>query len=250
MRYLFSPAALSELHRFIAGSTLFAFDLDGTLTPIVSDPGGIMIHAEVNHCLTELDRLAPVAIITGRSSADARGHLGFTPRFLVGNHGAEGLPGVRGDCGNHVALVQGWIDQLHQLVPGMREMGIVIEDKGASVTLHYRHAADPEKADGLLLEAISSLNPIPRRVGGKFVENLVPQGAHNKGSALLSLMSHLSCRRAIFVGDDVTDEDVFRLDNPDVLGICVEKRAGSAARYYLKGQYEVIRLLREIVNQL
>ena len=60
-------------------------------------------------------------------------------------------------------------------------------------------------------------------------------------------MVHLECGRAIFVGDDVTDEDVFRLRNPAVLGIRVGSAPESVAGYYLHGQYEIVRLLREMV---
>jgi trehalose 6-phosphate phosphatase len=60
-------------------------------------------------------------------------------------------------------------------------------------------------------------------------------------------MEHLDCPRALFVGDDVTDEDVFRRKNPAVLTIRVEEDQDSAARYYLRGQEEMVELLHEIM---
>jgi trehalose 6-phosphate phosphatase len=95
MIYLFSDAGQAALRHFIDASTLFAFDLDGTLAPIVPEPEGILIPKGIWEGLIRLNRMAPVAIITGRGRADARRHLGFKPRFLVGNHGAEGLPGYK-----------------------------------------------------------------------------------------------------------------------------------------------------------
>ncbi|MBV5340068.1 MAG: trehalose-phosphatase, partial [Deltaproteobacteria bacterium] len=92
MTYLFTAKGRDTLHAFVDPATLYTFDLDGTLAPIVSEPSGIAIPEEVRQCLIQLNRLAPVAVITGRARADALNHLGFTPRFLVGNHGAEGLP--------------------------------------------------------------------------------------------------------------------------------------------------------------
>lgn len=250
MTYLFSAEGKAELYAFVDATTLFAFDLDGTLAPIVPNPAAIAIPAEVRQSLIRLNGVAPVAIITGRSRADALAHLGFTPRYLVGNHGAEGLPGKEKNGQDFILLCQGWKRQLQLLLPAMQANGIALEEKGETLSLHYRQAPDPFEAQELLLGAMVHLTPPPRRVSGKFVENLVPQEAPDKGVALEALMGHLLCQRAIFVGDDVTDEDVFRRGNPAVLGIRVGEKPESAARYYLKGQDEMAGLLQEIIAQL
>jgi trehalose 6-phosphate phosphatase len=250
MTYLFTPQGKAELMAFADASTLFAFDLDGTLAPIVPDPAAIVIPDEVRQSLLQLNGVAPLAIITGRSRADALFHLGFTPRVLVGNHGAEGLPGRESSEEDFIRLCQGWKKQLQLLLPTMAANGISLEEKGETLTLHYRQAPDPLLAQELLLGAMARLTPAPRRVSGKFVENLVPQAAVDKGAALETLMEHLDCPRAIFVGDDVTDEDVFRLENPAVLGIRIGENQESAARYYLQGQEEMVELLHEIMANL
>lgn len=250
MLYLFTPVGLAALHAFANGSTLHAFDLDGTLAPIVADPAGIAIPDEVRRCLIQLNSMAPVAVITGRSRADAMNHLGFTPHCLVGNHGAEGLPGEDAAHQDFVRLCQGWKEQLKLLLPNMPARGIFLEDKGATIALHYRHAPDAAKARGDIQGAIARLTPAPRIVSGIFVENITPQDAPHKGAAMESLMGHLGCGRAIFVGDDITDEDVFRLGNPAVLGIRVGRDEESGAGYYLQGQHEMIRLLQEIIALL
>lgn len=250
MTYLFSPQGRAELSAFLDQSTLFAFDLDGTLAPIVPDPAAIVIPVAMRQSLMQLNELAPLAIITGRSRADALFHLGFTPRTLVGNHGAEGLPGRETRGEDFIRLCQGWKRQLQWLLPAMSAHGIFLEEKGETLSVHYRQAPDPLRAQELLLGAMAHLNPAPRRISGKFVENLVPQAAADKGVALEALMQHLACPRAIFVGDDVTDEDVFRRKNPAVLGIRVEENQESAARYYLHEQEEIVELLHEIMTHL
>lgn len=250
MIYLFSHEGMVELRAFVDTATLFAFDLDGTLAPIVDDPAGITIREEVRQCLIQLNDRAPVAVITGRSRADAMIHLGFTPRFLVGNHGAEGLPGYEGTGRDFDALCREWKRQLALLIMDMSACGISVEDKGRSLTLHYRHSPDPVKARESILAAVSCLIPPPRVVSGIFVENLTPRDAPHKGAALEALMEHLECGRAIFVGDDVTDEDVFHLRNPAILGIRVGKEQKSAAGFYLQGQHETVRLLREMITLL
>lgn len=250
MTYLFKLEGINELRTFIDAKTLFAFDLDGTLAPIVDDPAGITIHDELRQYLIQLNSVTSVAIITGRSRADAMTHLGFTPLFLLGNHGAEGFPGDQAADRNFTGLCQEWENQLEFLLPDMPGRGIALEAKGETVALHYRQAIDPIKAQESILAAISCLTPPPRVVSGIYVENIVPQNAPHKGEALEALMAYQACSLAIFVGDDVTDEDVFRLRNPAILGIRVGKNPKSAARYYLQGQHEVARLLREIIGLL
>lgn len=246
MTYLFSAAGLAALRDFIDGNTLFAFDLDGTLAPIIADPGKIVIPVDVSRRLLALQQMAPVAIITGRSRTDALNHLGFTPAYLVGNHGAEGLPGREKEEHGYVSLCSSWKEQLGRLLLGGDASGIVLEDKGATLSLHYRNSPDREQARGRIHNAIARLVPPPRSGSGKFVENIVPEAAPHKGAALLSIMAHLGCSRAFFAGDDETDEDVFRLDDARILGIRVGLNRESAAQCYLRDQNEIGALLDRI----
>ena len=85
---------------------------------------------------------------------------------------------------------------------------------------------------------------------GKCVENLIPEGAPDKGVALKMLMQQAGCMKGIFVGDDETDEDVFRLDDANLFTIRVGRRTSSGARFYLRKQNEIFLLLREINNIL
>lgn len=250
MTYLFTRYGMSALRSFVDKTTLFAFDLDGTLAPIVPNPAEIAIPEDVRLTLIQLDSMAPVAVITGRSRADALTHLGFSPRFLIGNHGAEGLPGGETGGFDFIRLCQGWQEQLRELLPDMAEQGISLDDKGETIALHYRHAADRTVARRRILTAVALLTPAPRVVEGIYVKNLAPLCAPHKGRALEVLMEHLGAERAIFAGDDVTDEDVFRLANPEILGIRVGRNEESQARFYLEGQHEMIRLLQEMIGMV
>ncbi|SEM01558.1 trehalose 6-phosphatase [Syntrophus gentianae] len=248
MIYLFSETGQAALRSFVDRSTLFAFDLDGTLAPIVADPARIEIPKETKEKLIDLNRMATVAIISGRSRTDARNHLGFTPRFLIGNHGAEGLPGrekqeeeFRGQCIK-------WQKQLERFLPLASESGILIENKGMTLSVHYRRTSNQEAAVMNILEVIGQLKPFPKRIPGKCVENLLPAEAPRKGEALLQIMRHTGCPKALFVGDDATDEDVFRLDHDSILGIRVGCEGSSLAAYCLKDQKEMSDLLGRMVS--
>jgi trehalose 6-phosphate phosphatase len=247
---IFSEAGLAALSDFIDRTTLFTFDLDGTLAPIIEDPDRIMIPGDVREKLMRLCHLANVAVLTGRARNDARAHLGFESRFIVGNHGAEGLPGWEQREEEFVRLCRQWEDQLWAILTHALESGIIIENKGSSLTLHYRKAPDREAAHTEILRAIQRLEPLPRRISGKCVENIMPSDSLNKGEALLQLMRHAGSDRSVFIGDDVTDEDVFRLRNDHVLGIRVGNSSPSEADYCLSDQNQIGRLLDEIIHAL
>ncbi|MRR17541.1 MAG: trehalose-phosphatase [Deltaproteobacteria bacterium] len=244
--YLFGKTALSDLTDFIDRSTLFAFDLDGTLAPITADPAAIGIPDAVRRAFADLNERAPVAVITGRSRLDALTHLGVAPRYLIGNHGVEGLPGWASRENDFIRTVREWQKQLDLLLPLNSREGIKIENKGATLSMHYRHALHTSAALASILLAVERLLPKPRRISGKFVENLLPEGAPDKGVALCLLMQQEGFTKAFFAGDDETDEQVFRLDHENIFTLRVGKSPGTEASFYLRGQNEVARLLRKI----
>lgn len=247
---LLSMAGLAELRAFITPTTLFAFDLDGTLAPIVDDPSAARIPEAVRRGLQQLSRLATTAVITGRLRSDALSRLGFEPTYLVGNHGGEGLPGELSGNSQQHGLMEQWLRQLQSLLPAEIWAAIVVEQKGGSLSLHYRHAPHRKTAHAALLDAITWLDPQPRRVGGKCVENLLPVQAPHKGDALLHLMRHSGCPNALFVGDDETDEDVFRLADPSIFTICVGTERESLASFHLPDQTAIAQLLQQLVALL
>jgi trehalose 6-phosphate phosphatase len=244
--YLFAVAGLRALQAFVDASTLFAFDLDGTLAPIVRDPGRIRIPEAVQQSLAELKERAVVAIITGRSRLDAQLHLQVVPHYLVGNHGAEGLPGRKRQEESYGRFVGQWAEQLCPLLAKPPLPGIVVEDKGMSLAIHYRGTADRRIARSRVLAAVRSLSPRPRVVGGKCVVNLLPLQAPDKGDAMLHLMAFTSEAKGFFVGDDRTDEDVFRLDGERLFTVRVGAEKRSRARFVLHSQEEIPRLLNHL----
>lgn len=250
MSYLFSNAGLAALRDFIDSATLFAFDLDGTLAPIAADPGDIRVPQAIQRALAELKDRAPMAIITGRSRMDALHHLGVEPHYLAGNHGAEGLHGWERYEADFRRLAAEWECQLHRMIPDGENSGIVVENKGMSVSVHYRGARNRPAARSIVQNAIGRLLPQPRVVGGKYVENLLSEEAPDKGVALLQLMSGAGCAKGFFVGDDRTDEDVFRLDRKGLFTVRVGIGTQSRARFFLRDQGEILLLLHHINDAL
>lgn len=251
MQSLFSHDGTRRLDEIVGPGLLCAFDFDGTLAPIVPHPDQARLPEDIRGRLTALSRHAPLAIITGRSVDDIAARLGFVPDFTIGNHGMEGVPGWEAQAARHKAICAGWHRQLADLLrQPAADPGIMLEDKRYSLSVHYRQAHDPAHAAAWLEDQFRRLSPAPRVVAGKFVFNLLAQDACNKGSALEALMRICGAPAAIYVGDDVTDEDVFRLRRPDVLSVRIEQASASAADFFLPQPADILWLLDELAGRL
>lgn len=251
MKPLFSPDGRQRLDNIVKPGLLCAFDFDGTLAPIVPQPHEARLPEDIRHRLTVLAEYAPLAIITGRSVADISGRLGFTPDFIVGNHGLEGVPGWEEQAAYHEKICAGWRKQLTDALRVQEsDPGIQLEDKRYSLSLHYRHALNPTLAADRLAAMFRQLAPPPRVVAGKYVFNLLAEDACNKGSALEQLMRSCGARSAIYAGDDVTDEDVFRLRRRDLLTVRIERSPDSAADFFLAEGRDILLLLEDLAARL
>lgn len=244
--YLFNSEVLAKFARYVARDTLFAFDLDGTLAPIVEDHGAAQVSEPFRTAMLRLLKLAKVAVITGRSRKDAEAILGFQPHLLIGNHGAE-FPGNNSRMPQFVENCLKWREQLNDMLSYVP--GVEIEFKGESISLHYRKAEDHTKALSLIHAAIDSLEPAPKRMGGKCVVNVLPVEALHKGDAVVAAMDRLGSTRSVYFGDDETDEEVFRLKRGDIFGVHIGN-GRTAAAYYLNQQSELLGLLNSIVGIL
>jgi len=247
--YAFSPEGVACLAAVLATDPLLAFDIDGTLAPIVERPDEARLPDAVQHCLAELAQRFDIAVITGRSVADARRTLSFTPRYLIGNHGLEGLPGAAMRSAEFARTVAAWQDALAASEP-LAAASVTLEDKRYSLSLHYRRAPNPAKAHRAIEDAVARLAPVPRVIPGKAVVNLLPFGAPDKGDAIRALIEETGCSNVLYVGDDDTDETVFGLNLPSVLTLRVEPAADSAAALFLRDQREVLTLIKHIATRL
>ena len=237
---------MRRLAQFIQPGVLCAFDFDGTLAPIVDRPDQARLPAEIRLRLISLVNRAPVAVITGRSVPDIGMRLGFAPTYVVGNHGLEGVPGWTQHVDDYRSLCQTWLRQLEQV---LQEPGIEIEDKFYSLSVHYRHALDPDDAASKLRAKLAQLTPVPRIVDGKYVFNLLPENSANKGRAIERLIEISLAPGAIYVGDDITDEDVFRLRRPDILSIRIDYAFSSAAQFFVPQRDGIVRLLDLMIER-
>jgi trehalose 6-phosphate phosphatase len=237
-----SANGLRALHALVKSAPLLALDYDGTLCPIRRTPRAAVLSAHTRALLEQVCALYPVAIISGRSVENLTSLLGdLQPEYVVGNHGLE--PGPRlTRAAKQVAQAR---QRLSHHVAPMR--GVELEDKRYTLSLHYRRAPDSTKARRALLELAHRWAPALRRVEGKKVLNLIPLGG-DKGRALWRLLRRANRGRALFVGDDLTDEDAFKLPRVKVMSIRVGHTRDTAAGWYLEGRREVDALLAELIS--
>ncbi len=192
-------------------------DFDGTLVDIVERPDAVVVDPAVPSILTRLqERLGgALAIISGRPIAflDQR----FAPhRFdMAGLHGLEHrIAGRLSRCDprEHPQLR----DMARRLSEAVAlKPGVLIEDKGCSVAIHWRLA--PQEKDFALALAHAALEALGgdyRVQHGKAVAEILPSAA-GKGKVIESFLQHppYEGRRPIFVGDDLTDENGFKAVN-------------------------------------
>lgn len=243
MKYVLGQAQQQALADFARGNTLIALDYDGTLAPIAPRPEQALLPEPTRQLLARVAKRRPVVVLTGRARNDALRFLRGVPVIeVIGSHGAE-MPGSAST--RFLGRVEAWrVELLGKLQP---LAGVHLEDKRYSLAVHYREAADPAAARAAVRAAVHGLRGA-RIVTGKKVLNVVPEEAPDKGAALLAACDRLGCERAIFVGDDDTDESAFAASTGRIFGIRVGMDPRSAARHYLRAQGEIDALLRLLLE--
>lgn len=203
----------------------FMLDIDGTLLNLAPTPREVWVPPELQASLRILyDKLdGAIAFVSGRSVSDI--DVIFSPLVLpaVGGHGAEFRADVNADASGPPPMpreLRRSLATVNKIAPG-----ILVEDKGYAMALHYRLAPDKGAEVESAIEAICAGFPdaAVEILHGKLVVEIKPAG-HTKASGIRALMQSapFKGRRPIFIGDDVTDEVVFpMLPEFDGLGFSV-----------------------------
>ncbi len=218
--------------------TAILLDIDGTLLDLAPTPREVWVPPGLAETLNRLlaRSAGALALVSGRSLNDI--DLIFAPEQFpaVGGHGAEMRISIESEA---VATHAPPMDkELKRRLAAIAKLspGILLEDKGYSLALHYRLAPHAEKA---IYEAVSLIRadlpnaPIEVLPGKSVCE--IKHSGFNKASGVLELMTHppFKGRLPIFIGDDVTDESVFAI-MPDLGGLAfsVGRRAQGVAGHF------------------
>lgn len=242
-----SPAAIRKFRRWISEGATLILDFDGTLVPICEKPSQVRLGASEREWIqgAGVARSGRVVLLSGRSPRDlARLTRKLGPIQRLGNHGARGVKFRKQS--------RPWVTFLNRYLKG--ETGVWVEDKGESLCVHYRGAPNRAKARMRIAEGVERLKGV-QSFGGKCVVNVLPEGAPDKADAVLEILERgRPGGRVIFLGDDETDERVFRrvralgLESR-VQGVSVGRRSETNAPWVLLGQREVLPWLKKIAPQ-
>lgn len=245
-------------------------DIDGTLAPIAATPDAARLAPGAADALKSLAKsIDLVAVVSGRGARDAQALVGVPGVLVMGNHGLESL--VDGELTIHpdaVASMPGLreaLDAIRKRVKVDQSLaGVLVEDKGVSGSIHYRLANDrpaaESKINDLATDLAAQFNLIVTH--GRFVIELRPPVAVNKGSAVRRIVDAHQLQGVVFFGDDVTDVDGFNelkvLRHERAIEACAIGVADPEARpdvieaadAAVGGVTECVALLAEIANKV
>jgi len=235
---------------------VFFLDYDGTLTPIVRRPELAVLSPGMKEVLSKLVLHYTVAIVSGRLRDDVEKLVGIEGILYAGSHGFD----IRGPSFSLVhPQAQEAVGDIKKIVKTIKEglgdiKGILIEDKEFSVGVHYRLVGDSDLARirGYVDGIVKKHNNL-RLMLGKKVFEILPAIDWNKGKALCWIMKALNLTfseaTVIYIGDDTTDEDAFRVIRTRGTGILVADNARvSTADFRLSSPAEVKALFERVLK--
>jgi trehalose-phosphatase len=254
VRYIFKE----NLDRRLRSSKrLFIFlDYDGTLTPIVKTPQEAVLSSNIKKVISSLakKRNIFIGIISGRSLKDVKQRVNIKNIFYAGNHGLEicfkgKIILTNKNLKNYLKILRSIKRDLKNNLK--RIEGVIFEDKRLIYGIHYRlvSSSQLDKFKKIFKETISPYLKKGRiKIGrGKKIFEIRPDISFGKDDAIRFFQNLLKKKKeepTIYIGDDLTDEDVFVfLDKKRDLGIRVGKSKKSNANFYLKNVKEVEKFL-------
>lgn len=246
------PSALEhwdEIERRLAGRHPAVFlDYDGTLAPIAPRPELAQLPGPTRAVLRRLAARGPVALLSGRGREDVAALVGLGELTYAGSHGFDiAGPTLRREVGEGIPeRIEEAAARLRRRLEGIA--GVLVESKRFSVAIHFRlvDEADLPRIEEEV-DAVQAQLPDLRKVPGKKVLELRPALDWDKGQALLWLLEKLHGEEAmpLYLGDDVTDEDAFRVIAERGIGILVAAEPRETAASYSLRDPEEVRVFLE-----
>lgn len=245
-----AQTSLAQQYR-TAQRRVLLLDYDGTLVPFFGDPKLARPDTEVLDLLTALsaDSANELAIVSGRPRVVLEEWFGHLPMALIAEHGAWLRPKAA-DWRLLKVITTGWKTQVRPILQLYvdRLPGALLEEKEFSLVWHYRQA-DPEQASQRAKELLDDLADYTRNIdvqvleGNKVIE--IRNTGVSKGTAALEWLADRPVDFILAIGDDCTDEDLFRVLPSTAFSVRIGL-AQTTARYHLSSHTAVRRMLREL----
>ena len=190
-------------------------DVDGTISQTAPTPQQAEVTPLCRKYLSALcNHLALVAAISGRSAVQVKDMIGIDGMVYIGNHGLERWARGHSEFIKNAQDYPPVIEAVtKELSPLLSIEGLSIENKGVTLTIHYRLCSDHQSARQDILAAIEN-SPHAKSLWimeeSKYAINLLPPVRVDKGTGILNLIREYNLRSGIYLGDDVTDFYAFR----------------------------------------
>ncbi len=245
---------------------LLLTDYDGTLTPIVERPELANLPEGTRLILQALARQYnfTLGVISGRALVDLKERMDVSGIIYAGNHGLE-IEGPGISFVNPVAEeLRPILNIMHYLLSRALGTirGVFVENKGLSLSIHYRLAEEhrAREVERIVTQVVGGAEAAGKAkiTSGKKVYEVRPAVTWDKGKAIRLLMKKYgkggrkSGLLPMYFGDDLTDEDGFRVIENYGNGISIfvgEQVQQSAAHYFLKSPAEVATFLGMLLTQ-
>lgn len=252
MRHLKSylPEIKKRIER--AGGYVLMLDFDGVISPLTPIPARAFLPPLTKKTLEFLSGHNPIAIISGRALADIKKKVSIKNIIYSGNHGLEWQFNGQAMKKN---LPRPMIRAIANLKKPLQKIvrqypGALLENKQISLALHYRRM--PAKLlpglKQLVTDAFLNFADLLEFTKGKKFFEFRPRLNWNKGHfAELAIKKAGKSRLPIYIGDDHTDENVFKT-LPHGITVRVGRKQNSRAKFYLKNISEVNGFLEWLGN--
>jgi len=238
--------------------SLILFDFDGTLAALRRRPATVVLPVAIRQALVRLRKHPSVrmGIVSGRELADLRRRVGLSGLSYVGNHGfeilQEGRLWVHPQALSMVPLIQRVSKQLIGSLSSVS--GVEIENKRLTISVHVRRVASSRVGFvQQIMKKVLRRMPEGHRLlirPGKKVFEIRPRLLWDKGRAVMKLLCQLPQGSiALYVGDDHTDEDVFRCLSAPHVTIRVGSGEKTRALFRLPRQSAIHTLLKALNKQ-
>lgn len=241
---------------------LLLLDFDGTLAPIVRNPSEAFLPTRTLDTLKTLNRKTwcTIAILSGRQLDDLVEKVGIDGIIYGGNHGVE----LRGPGIDFQApLPAETTDVLRTVAYRLEALGsfingVLIENKGSSLSIHYRNVEPPIASTvpdlvGGVIRPFLGVGFIQARHGKKVID--ITPLSWDKGRACAWLIDyatrsigHKGKLFTVYIGDDTTDEDAFSAVRENGFAVLVGKKGASKASYFVKNTDEVYAFLATLAT--
>jgi trehalose-phosphatase len=252
MKYFFDNLFEIKNQILKSSSIVLIIDFDGTLSPIVSIPEGAIFPEITKFLLGEISKRINVVIVSGRSLVDIKGRVGLPRLIYAGNHGLEWQTAQRYDCIKIPSKISGLLSEINDNLKKILSEypGAIIENKKFSIAVNYRSISKLHLKDfKVAVKGIKrgSIELIDDKKTFEFRANLKWNKGEFTNLFLKKILADKKHILPIYIGDSKTDEDAFKV-LPFGITVRVGNKKKSFAKYYIKNQKQIKKLLKYILT--